>query len=164
MRFHTTALIALTALAATALVSCGASEASSPPVPSAPSAPAVGVAPVEERELSDRVELTGRIAAVESVEVRPRVSGYLEAPRFAAGALVLKDQVLFQIDARWHKATLEQREAEVQNAEAKLASAESENARGDSTRSDSGTQLNAFFVVPWSSRGSVCTALAAPQL
>jgi multidrug efflux system membrane fusion protein len=128
MRFHTLTLIALTALASTALVSCGASEASSPPG-SAPPAPAVGVAPVAERELADQVELTGRIAAVESVEVRPRVSGYLEAPRFAAGALVEKEQVLFQIDSRWHKATLEQREAEVQNAEAKLASAESENAR-----------------------------------
>ena len=100
MRFHTLTLIALTALAATPLVSCGASEASSPPGPSAPPAPAVGVAPVEERELADQVELTGRIAAVESVEVRPRVSGFLEAPRFAAGTLVEKNQVLFQIDSR----------------------------------------------------------------
>jgi len=129
MRFQTTALIVLTALAATALASCGASEASSPPGYANPQAPAVGIAPVEQRELADQVELTGRIAAVESVEVRPRVSGFLEAPRFAAGALVEKDQVLFQIDARWHKATLEQREAEVQNAEAKLVSAESENGR-----------------------------------
>ncbi len=129
MRLPSLALVFLLSIPLLALGSCGASEASSPPGPSAPPAPAVGVAPVEERELADQVELTGRIAAVESVEVRPRVSGFLEAPRFAAGALVEKDQVLFQIDARWHKATLEQREAEVQNAEAKLASAESENAR-----------------------------------
>jgi len=124
MRLPSLALVFLLSIPLLALGSCGASEASSPPGPSAPPAPAVGVAPV-----ADQVELTGRIAAVESVEVRPRVSGFLEAPRFAAGALVEKDQVLFQIDARWHKATLEQREAEVQNAEAKLASAESENAR-----------------------------------
>ena len=129
MRFHSTALIALPLLAALSFASCGASEASSPPSAGAPPATAVGVAPVEERELADQVELTGRIAAVESVEVRPRVSGFLEAPRFAAGALVEKDQVLFQIDARWHKAALEQRDAEVQNAEARLASAESESAR-----------------------------------
>ena len=81
------------------------------------------------RALADEVELTGRLAAVESVEIRPRVSGFLEAPRFAAGALVEKNQVLFQIDSRWHKATLEQREAELESAQARRATAESENAR-----------------------------------
>jgi membrane fusion protein, multidrug efflux system len=130
MRPSSLAFVSLSLFPLLAIASCGASEAASRAAPAGPpQGPAVGVAEVEQRQLADTVELTGRIAAVESVELRPRVSGYLEAPRFEAGALVEKDQVLFQIDARWHKATLEQREAEVQNAEARLSSAESENAR-----------------------------------
>jgi multidrug efflux system membrane fusion protein len=111
-----------------ALAACGQSQASSQ-AGSAPPPPAVGVATVELRALADEVELTGRIAAVESVELRPRVSGFLEAPRFESGALVEKGQILFQIDARWHKATLEQREAELEGAQAQLATAETENER-----------------------------------
>jgi membrane fusion protein, multidrug efflux system len=118
----------LAPLALLALAACGDSQASSP-AGAAPPPPMVGVAPVEVRELADEVELTGRIAAVESVELRPRVSGFLEAPRFDAGALVEKGQVLFQIDARWHKATLDQREAELESAQARLATAETENER-----------------------------------
>jgi len=107
---------------------CGPSQASTA-ASGAPPPPAVGVAAVEQRELAEEVELTGRIAAVESVELRPRVSGYLEAPRFEAGAIVEKGQLLFQIDPRWHQAQVDQHTAEVQNAEVRLANAESENAR-----------------------------------
>jgi multidrug efflux system membrane fusion protein len=120
----------LAPLSLLALAACGDSQASQASGPgAAPPPPAVGVAPVEVRALADQVELTGRIAAVESVELRPRVSGFLEAPKFEAGALVEKGQILFQIDARWHKATLDQREAELESAEAQLATAETENER-----------------------------------
>lgn len=124
------AFLPLLLLACLTLSACdrGAAE-SSAPAGGPPPPPEVGVAPVELRSIADEVELTGRLAAVESVEIRPRVSGFLEAPRFAAGALVEKDQVLFQIDARWHQATLAQRQAELESAQARLATAESESAR-----------------------------------
>src|SRR5262245_9040431 len=124
-RFHSL----LAPLALLALAACGDSHASSPGGGGPPPPPTVGVAPVERRALADQIELTGRIAAVESVDLRPRVSGFLEAPRFEAGAIVEKGQILFQIDARWHKATLDQREAELESAQARLATAETENER-----------------------------------
>lgn len=95
----------------------------------APPPPTVGVETVEERELVDSIELTGRLAAVQSVELRPRVSGHLEALRFDAGALVEKGQVLFQIDSRWYQAEFDRRAAELDAAKARLETAESENGR-----------------------------------
>ena len=110
------------------LAGCGDGKAATasggPPPP-----PAVGVESVEQRDLVDSIELTGRTAAVESVEIRPRVSGHLEAPQFEAGALVEKGQVLFQIDRQWYQADLDRRAAELQAAEARLAIATSENER-----------------------------------
>ncbi|MBK7643094.1 MAG: efflux RND transporter periplasmic adaptor subunit [Planctomycetes bacterium] len=110
------------------LASCAPTEAG-PAQSGPPPAPQVGVAPVEVRALADTIELTGRIAAVESVEVRPRVSGYLEAPKFEAGATVEKGQILFQIDPRWNQAVVDQRKAELESAQVRLSNAESENER-----------------------------------
>src|SRR5688500_3112907 len=59
----------------------------------------VSLAPVEQRELIEWGEFAGRIDAVESVELRPRVSGYLKEVRIKAGAMVNKDDVLFLIDS-----------------------------------------------------------------
>ncbi len=147
-----------------ASASCGASEASSPANSGAPPPPAVGVETVESRQLAEQIELTGRIAAVESVELRPRVSGYLEAPRFEAGAIVEKGQVLFQIDSRWHKATLEQRAAEVENAEVRLANAESENGRSAAlleTRAISTEEAQSRAAKVAEARASLAAARAA---
>ena len=69
-----------------------------------PPAPSVTVAPVEQREIVEWDEFTGRTEPVESVEVRPRVSGYIQEVRFQSGQLVKKGDVLFVIDPRWHKA------------------------------------------------------------
>lgn len=88
--------------------------------------PQVTVATVEQRELVEWEELTGRTAPVEFVEVRPRVSGHIEAVRFESGQLVKKGDVLFAIDARWHRADLERREAELAMAHSKLDNAERE--------------------------------------
>src|SRR5262245_12368961 len=71
--------------------------------PAAPPPPPVTVAPVTERELVEYEEFTGRVEAVETVEVRPRVSGHLQEVRFQSGQLVQKGDVLFVIDPRWHK-------------------------------------------------------------
>ena len=74
--------------------------------PSAPP-PNVTVAPVEQKEIVEWSEFTGRTEPVESVEVRPRVSGYIQEVRFQSGQLVKKGDVLFVIDPRWHQAVFD---------------------------------------------------------
>jgi RND family efflux transporter MFP subunit len=96
-----------------------------------PPAPTVTVAPVEQRELVEWNEFTGRADAVESVEVRPRVSGHIQEVRFQSGQLVKKGDVLFAIDPRWHKAEFDRREAEYQQAKVHLENAEREAKRTD---------------------------------
>jgi RND family efflux transporter MFP subunit len=88
--------------------------------------PAVTVAPVEQQEIVEWDEFTGRTAAIENVEVRPRVSGHIEAVKFQSGQLVKKGDPLFQIDARWHQAELDRRNAEYEQAKVRLENAERE--------------------------------------
>jgi RND family efflux transporter MFP subunit len=90
---------------------CGRSAARQHPPP-----PAVTVAPVEQKEIVEWSEFTGRVEPVESVEVRPRVSGYIQEVRFQSGQLVKKGDVLFVIDPRWNQATVDQRQAEYEQA------------------------------------------------
>jgi len=97
-----------------------------------PALPTVTVAPVERKELVERDEFTGRTEAVESVEVRPRVSGYLQEVRFQSGQLVKKGEVLFEIDPRWHQAAFDQRQAELEQAQVHL-----DNARREAERTPS---------------------------
>ncbi|HEX9048658.1 MAG TPA: efflux RND transporter periplasmic adaptor subunit [Verrucomicrobiae bacterium] len=78
--------------------------------------PNVTVAPVEEKDVVEWSEFTGRVAPVDSVEVRPRVSGYIQEVRFQSGQLVKKGDVLFVIDPRWNQATFDQRQAEYEQA------------------------------------------------
>ena len=91
--------------------------------------PVVTVAPVQQQEVVEWEEFTGRTVAVENVEVRPRVSGHIEAVKFQSGQLVHKGDVLFQIDSRWHQAEFNRRAAEYESAKVKLANAEREAAR-----------------------------------
>jgi multidrug efflux pump subunit AcrA (membrane-fusion protein) len=70
-----------------------------------PPAP-VTLAQVEQRELVEWEEFTGRVEAVETVELKPRVSGYITQVHFQAGALVKKDEVLFTIDQRDRKSVV----------------------------------------------------------
>ncbi len=106
------------------LTGCGANAA---PRSSAP--PTVTVAPVEQKELVEWDEFTGRTEPVESVEVRPRVSGYIQEVRFQSGQLVKKGDVLFVIDPRWHQAAFNQLEAEAERARVQL-----ENSRREAER------------------------------
>ncbi len=65
-------------------------------------------------------EFTGRFEATKSVEVRARVSGYLEAVQFADGAMVEEGDVLFVIDPRPYQAAVDQAKADLARAEARL--------------------------------------------
>ena len=71
-------------------------------------------------------EFTGRTEPVESVEVRPRVSGYIQEVGFQSGQLVKKGDVLFVIDPRWHQAEFDRRQAEFDQARARLENAKRE--------------------------------------
>src|ERR1043166_3547437 len=103
---------ALTVSAAIAVTTgCGRRSAQKPPP-----APSVTVAAVEQKEIVAWDEFNGRTEPVESVEVRPRVSGYIQEVRFQSGQLVKKGEVLFLIDPRWHQAEFERRVAEAERA------------------------------------------------
>lgn len=106
------------------LTACGkppgaAQQGQMPPQP-------VTLAPVVERPLVEWGEFSGRIEAVQSVELRPRVSGYLTEVRFQAGALVKENEVLFLIDPRSYQAAADQAAGELKQAEAAAVSAQKE--------------------------------------
>lgn len=106
-------------------------EALAPPPPPAPK---VTVAAVEEKNLIDHRELLGRVDAVESVELRPRVSGHIEEVRLKAGEIVEKGDVLFTIDPRWYRAQFDLATAEVERARVRVAIAEREAKRSSELR------------------------------
>ena len=97
------------------LLGCTAAPAAAPPG-SAPAAPAVTVATVPQQEITDWDEFTGRLEAVEEVQIRPRVSGYIQRVAFAEGKEVRKGDVLFVIDPRPYAAELARAEAELERA------------------------------------------------
>ena len=88
--------------------------------------PTVTVAEPVERELADFAEFTGRTEAVESVEVRARVSGYLNAIHFKAGSEVKAGDLLFEIDSRTYAAEVERNEGLLANAKAKIKRTEAD--------------------------------------
>lgn len=97
----------------------------------APAAPAVTVAQPLVREVRDWDDFVGRFEAVQSVEVRPRVTGYLQSVHFADGGYVRKGEPLFTIDPRPAQAALAQARAQLARAEAILANARTELARSE---------------------------------
>jgi membrane fusion protein, multidrug efflux system len=114
------------ALAAFALTACGQGQqpAQAPPPP-----PAVTVAPPVKRMIVDHDEYVGRFVAVDAVEVRARVSGYLDQVHFTDGQTVKQGDLLFTIDRRPFQTALEQARANLAQARANLAFTESDLAR-----------------------------------
>src|SRR5260221_5503604 len=126
-------------------LSLGAVAGCAPKPPAAPpaAAPTVPVSYPVERQVTDHAAFTARIAAVDSVEVRAHVWGYLEKVNFKEGALVKKGDVLFELDPRPYQALLNQAKAKVRQDEAQLHYDEAEYqrnvrlaARGAVSRSD----------------------------
>src|SRR5687767_1037293 len=108
------------------LPGCGETQ----PPRAAPPPPTVTVAKPIQRNIVDYDEYVGRFVAVNSVEVRARVSGYLEAVHFNDGQMVKEGDLLFTIDRRPFQNTLEQARANLTQARATLAYAEADHARG----------------------------------
>src|SRR3954467_4910965 len=94
-----------------------------------PPAPAVTVAPVERQDVVEWEEFTGRTEPVESVEVRPRVSGYIQEVRFQSGQMVKKGDVLFVIDPRYHQAEYDKLAADAERAKVQFENAKREAGR-----------------------------------
>lgn len=88
--------------------------------PSTPPPPEVTVAPVILREESTWVDLTGRIEAVERVEIRPRVGGAIQRVAFTEGSLVAAGDLLFEIDPRPFLAVTQRAAADLAEARAQL--------------------------------------------
>src|SRR4051794_4840362 len=96
----------------------------------APPPPAVTVAKPVKQTVTDYDEYVGRFVAVDMVEVRARVSGYLDKIGFQDGQLVKQGDLLFTIDRRPFETTVAQTRAQLAQARANLAFAESDLARG----------------------------------
>jgi len=110
-----------------------------PPQPVSPALPAVSVSHPVEREVTDYAEFTARVAAVESTELRARVSGQVVAVPFEAGTVVRQGDVLVEIDVRPFQAELETRIAEDGRAAAHLSLAQIEFNRIEGIPPDSRT-------------------------
>jgi RND family efflux transporter MFP subunit len=95
----------------------------------APPPPQVTVARPLTKTVVDQDEYVGRFVAVDAIEVRARVSGYLDAIHFQDGQLVKKGDLLFTIDRRPFQAALDQSKASLQQAKANLAYTEADLAR-----------------------------------
>lgn len=117
-----------TLIAVLLVASAGCADHSS--VAGGPKAPVVRVVHPIEREVTDYEYFTGRTAAVDHVQVKARVTGYLDKVNFKPGSPVKEGDILFVIDPRPYKATLDRALGQVAIAEAKLKLATVELNRG----------------------------------
>ena len=122
-------------LALLALAGCGQSGAQGPG-PGAMPPPPVSVAEVIERKIVESETFSGRLEAVESVEVRARVTGYIESIKFKQGEQVRKGDLLVQIDPRPFQTALTSAEALVAAARSRQELARVELARTEQLVSD----------------------------
>jgi RND family efflux transporter MFP subunit len=116
-------LAAAIVLLAPMLAGCGQSQ---PPGGGPPPAPTVTVAKPIERGIADQDEYVGRFVAVDSVEIRARVSGYLDQIHFRDGQMVKQGDLLFTIDKRPFENTVAQARGTLAQAKANLAFADAD--------------------------------------
>jgi RND family efflux transporter MFP subunit len=128
------AFAAALTLSSILLAACSRADAQSSNAP--PPAPKVTVAEVVAREVTEWDEFTGRLEAVNSVAIRPRVAGYVAAVRFDEGAIVRKGDLLFEIDARPFQAEVDRLRAELARAEATVQRAKHDLERARRLSSD----------------------------
>ena len=102
-----------------------------PPEAAGPPPPAVTVARPLQKTITEWDEYTGRFVAVETVEVRARVSGFIDSIHFKDGQIVKQGDLLFVIDPRPYQIAVEQAKAEVERAQAKLADRDRRRGAGD---------------------------------
>ncbi|EPQ3310312.1 efflux RND transporter periplasmic adaptor subunit [Raoultella ornithinolytica] len=140
------------AVIAMLLASCDNSAAQN----AAPQAPAVSAADVVGKSISQWDSFNGRIEAVESVQLRPRVSGYIEKVNYTDGQEVKKGEVLFTIDDRTYRAALEQAQATLARAKTQASLA-----RSEASRTDKLIHTNVVSREEWEQRRSAATQAQA---
>ena len=128
------ARLAFLALLPALALAAGCGQSQTQAQNAAPPPPQVTVSKPVKKLVAEHDEYVGRFIAFDYVEVRARVSGYLQTIHFTDGQLVKKDDPLFTIDPRPFQASLDQATAAVEQAKANLAFAESDLARGESLR------------------------------
>ena len=127
------AAMALAGLAAFSLSGCDETKAANAP---APQGPPITAATVVERSINETQEFSGRLEAVERVDIRARVGGFITSVNFKAGSLVKKGDVLFVIDARPLQAEASRAEAAAASARARADLAKLELARAERLLAD----------------------------
>ncbi|MDP3670268.1 MAG: efflux RND transporter periplasmic adaptor subunit [Telluria sp.] len=129
------AAMALAGLAAIGLAGCGPAN-SKAPAAAAAGGPPVTAAAVLERQVNETQEFSGRLEALERVDIRARVGGFITSVNFKPGSLVSKGDVLFVIDARPFQAEANRAEAAAVSACAKADLARLELARSERLLAD----------------------------
>jgi membrane fusion protein, multidrug efflux system len=112
--------------------------------PKAPAPAEVSVAEVICKQLGDSDEFTGRLEAVNAVEVRPRVSGYLQSVHFKEGAIVRQGDILFQIDPRPFQADVDRLKGDLSQAKAQLSRAQSDFQRAERLHNNDGMSAEEY--------------------
>jgi multidrug efflux system membrane fusion protein len=102
-------------LIANVLAGCDSKQAANSPPP-----PTVTVAHPLQKSITEWDEYTGRFTALETVEIRARVSGFIDSVHFHEGQIVKKDDLLFVIDQRPYQIAVEQAKADIERGQAKL--------------------------------------------
>ena len=120
LRFtHTAAALALAAV----LAGCGRGNADQAAMGAQPPAPEVQVQKVEALSLPYYLEFVGSTRAIDTVEIRARVEGFIEQRLFEAGETVKPNQLLYRIDPRTYEADLKEARAALNDAAAQLVKA-----------------------------------------
>jgi len=133
----------ITAIALAAVVGLNAGCSSSAQL-KAPAPPEVSVAEVVCKQIGDSDEFTGRLEAVNAVEVRPRVSGYLQSVHFKEGAIVRQGNLLFQIDARPFQAEVDRLKGDLSQAKAQRSRAQSDFERAERLHNNDGMSAEEY--------------------
>jgi multidrug efflux system membrane fusion protein len=160
-------LAASLSLAALFIFDAAGDRAQSETAPAAaPVATPVSVATVEQRDLVNWAEFSGRLEAIERVELRSRVSGVVEAVHFREGGLVRQGDLLISIDQAPYQAEFERAQAQVLAAEARVALAAGEHERGQqlmASRNVSQRDLDTRFNALREAQANLRAAEAAQQ-
>lgn len=125
INFRHTLLLALSSL----LIACGGGSGAPEGDMQMP-ATEVNVAQVVTREVTEWDNFNGRFAATDSVQIRPRVSGYITRIAFKEGSEVVKNDLLMEIDDREYKAALARAQADLNRAQTRVKLAERDQERG----------------------------------
>src|SRR5712671_1768802 len=121
----------------------------------------VNVVTAEEKEVNEWDEFTGRLEAVESVEIRPRVSGYITEIHFEAGAIIKKGDLLYVIDPRPYQADFDRAAAEFERMQAQLKLAQIELDRAKELRAKNTISVSEFDQKAATYQGASAAAASA---